>query len=255
MIITWLSRVTGHDCYDLAFSLGGPDVDHTLSSAACDTILVNSGLLAESIHRNGQHLFVAVNSRDAYHVVAFPQSDPAHSPCSPAHIPDLALVEADRLPIPSGKENSLLSVGKFDCNQLVSVIHPHSDNPVRADIGEFRELRLLDHALARHHDCEAALNKFTHRNYARYLLTTGEIDQVDDGFAAAGRADIRNLMDPELVDLAARCKDHEVAVSRGDEDVRYHILGPGAHTTPAGATAAAGRDRWSPAFASHSLNG
>src|SRR5215475_15887050 len=208
-----------HDGDHLAVLISGFDVDHALAAARLHAVFRERGLLAETVAGDAQHLLVAVHGDDADHVIVVAQRDAAHAAGLAPHVTHLLLVEADGHAFVRGQEDLLRAVGQFHGHQLVAFVDPHGDDAVRADVGEFGKLRLLDHALAGDHHGVAAFGEFADRDHAGDPLGRRQTDQVDYRLAAAGRRGVGDFMDFQFIDLPLVGEDHQVAVGRGDEDV------------------------------------
>src|SRR5262245_56854317 len=226
-----------HDGDHLAVLIGGLDVDHAFAAARLHAVFRERRLLAEPVAGDAQHLLVAVDGDDADHVIVVAQRDAAHAAGLAPHVAHLLFVEADRHAFVRGQEDLLRAVSQLHSHQLVSFVDAHGDDAVRADVGEFGELRLLDHALAGDHHGVAAFGEFADRNHAGDPLGRRQTDQVDYRLAAAGRRGVGDLMDFQFIDLPLMGEDHQVAVGRGDEDVRDDVLRPRAHALAPGPAA------------------
>src|SRR5215475_10749793 len=181
-----------------------------------------------------RHLLVAVHGDDADHVIVVAQRDAAHAAGLAPHVTHFLLVEADGHAFVRGQKDLLRAVGQFHDHQLVAFVDAHGDDAVRADVGEFGKLRLLDHALAGDHHSVAAFGEFADRDHAGDPLGRRQTDQVDYRLAAAGRRGVGDFMDFQFIDLPLVGEDHQVAVGRGDEDVRDDVLRPRAHAPAPG---------------------
>src|SRR5262247_1163692 len=221
----------------LAVLLGGLNVDHAFAASRLHAVFRERRLLAETVAGDAQHLLVAVHGDDADHVIVVAQRDAAHAAGLAAHVAHFLLVEADGHAFVRGQEDLLRAVGQFHGHQLVAFVYAHGDDAVRADVGEFGKLRLLDHALAGDHHGVAAFGEFADRDHAGDPLGRRQTDQVDYRLAAAGRRGVGDFMDFQFIDLPLVGEDHQVAVGRGDEDVRDDVLRPRAHTLAPGPAA------------------
>src|SRR5262245_27567720 len=226
-----------HDGDHLSVLLGGLDVDHAFAAARLHAVFRERRLLAEAVAGAAQHLLVAVHGDDADHVIVVAQRDAAHAAGLAAHVAHFLLVEADGHALVRGKKDLLSAVGQFHGHQLVAPVDAHGDDAVRADVGEFGEFRLLDHPLAGDHHRVPAFGELADRDDAGDPLGRRQADQVDYRLAAAGRRGVGDLMDFQFIDLPLVGEDHQVAVGRGDADVRDDVLRPGAHALAPGPAA------------------
>src|SRR5262245_40166322 len=218
-----------HDGDHLAVLLGRLDVDHSLAAARLNTVFRERRLFAEPVAGHAQHLLVAVNRDDADDVIVIAQRDAANAASLPSQVSHFLFFKTDRHTLARGQEDLHPAVGQLHGHQFVALVDAHGDDAVRADVGEFGKLRLLDNALASDHHGVLAFDEFANRDHARDLLGRRQIDQVDDGLAFARRGGVWDLVNFQFVDLAAGREDHQVAVGRGDEDVRDDVFGPRAH--------------------------
>src|SRR5262247_3008475 len=226
-----------HDGDHFPVLLSGLDVDHAFAAARLHAVFRERRLLTEAVAGDAQHLLVAIHGDDADHVIVVAQRDAAHAAGLAAHVAHFLLVEADGHAFVRGQEDLLRAVGQFNGHQLVALVDAHGDDAVRADVGEFGKLRLLDHALAGDHHGVAAFGEFADRDHAGDPLGRRQTDQVDYRLAAAGRRGVGDFMDFQFIDLPLVGEDHQVAVGRGDEDVRDDVLRPRAHAPAPGPAA------------------
>src|SRR6266508_3638327 len=194
-------------------------------------------LLAETVAGDAQHLLVAVHGDDADHVFVVAQRDAAHAAGLAPHVTHLLLVEADGHALVRGQEDLLRAVSQLHSHQFVAFVNAHRNDAVLPDVAEFGKLRLLDHALAGDHHGILAFGELANRDHARDLLARRLADQVDDGLAFARRRGVGDLMDFQFIDLPLVGEDHQIAVGRGDEDVRDDVLRPRAHAPAPGPAA------------------
>src|SRR6185369_12985404 len=104
-------------------------------------------------------------------------------------------------------------------------------------VGKPRELGLFDGPLSRSHDHIFAFFKIANRRDSGKLFGVRNIDEINDRFTASGCGGVRYLVNLEPIDLAFACKNHYIAVSRGDEDVIDDIVGLGRSSFATGASA------------------
>src|SRR6266498_2029702 len=226
-----------HDGDHLAVLLGGLNVDHAFAAARLHAVFRERRLLAETVAGDAQHLLVAVHGDDADHVIVVAQRDAAHAAGLAPHVTHLLLVEADGHALVRGQEDLLRAVSQLHSHQFVAFVNAHRNDAVLPDVAEFGKLRLLDHALAGDHHGILAFGELANRDHARYLLARRQADQVDDGLAFARRRGVGDLMDFQFIDLPLVGEDHQIAVGRGDEDVRDDVLRPRAHAPAPGPAA------------------
>src|SRR5262245_17998286 len=226
-----------HDGDHLAVLLGGLNVDHAFAAARLHAVFRERSLLAEAVAGDAQHLLVAFHGDDADHVIVVAQRDAAHAAGLASHVTHFLLVEADGHAFVRGQEDLLRAVGQLHSHQFVAFVNAHRNNAVLPDVAEFGKLRLLDHALAGDHHGILAFGELANRDHARDLLARRQADQVDDGLAFTRRRGVGDLMDFQFIDLTLVGEDHQVAVGRGDEDVRDDVLRPRAHAPTPGPAA------------------
>src|SRR5262252_3636795 len=223
-----------HDGDHLAVLLGGLNVDHAFAAARLHAVFRERRLLAEAVAGDAQHLLVAFHGDDADHVIVVAQRDAAHATGLAPHVAHLLLVEADGHAFVCGQEDLLRAVSQFHSHQFVAFVNAHRNDAVLPDVAEFGKLRLLDHALAGDHHGILAFGELANRDHARDLLARRQADQVDDGLAFARRRGVGDFVDFQFIDLPLVGEDHQVAVGRGDEDVRDDVLRPRAHAPAPG---------------------
>src|SRR6266508_18236 len=226
-----------HDGDHLAVLLGGLNVDHAFAAARLHAVFRERRLLAETVAGDAQHLLVAVHGDDADHVIVVAQRDAAHAAGLAPHVTHLLLVEADGHALVRGQEDLLRAVSQLHSHQFVAFVNAHRNDAVLPDVAEFGKLRLLDHSLAGDHHGILAFGELANRDHARDLLARRQADQVDDGLAFARRRGVGDLMDFQFIDLPLVGEDHQIAVGRGDEDVRDDVLRSGAHALAPGPAA------------------
>src|SRR6266536_1491399 len=171
------------------------------------------------------------------HVIVVAQRDAAHAAGLAPHVTHLLLVEADGHALVRGQEDLLRAVSQLHSHQFVAFVNALRNDAVLPDVAEFGKLRLLDHSLAGDHHGILAFGELANRDHARDLLARRQADQVDDGLAFARRRGVGDLMDFQFIDLPLVGEEHQIAVGRGDEDVRDDVLRPRAHAPAPGPAA------------------
>ena len=118
--------------------------------------------------------------------------------------PDVLLAEADGLAELGGDDDVALAVGQPGPHELGLRPEADGDDAALADVLEFAQGGLLDLAVRRQHDDELVLAEVLDGDDRGDLLAGLELDQVDDGLAPAGDADVGDLQGLQPVD-PARC--------------------------------------------------
>src|SRR5262249_41786505 len=114
--------------------------------------------------------------------------------------------------------------GHLNGDDGIALFHAHRDDAAHARVAERRQLGLLDNALPRAHDDELVLFELLHRHHRGDLFAFFHRDEIGDRFALAAGAHVGNLVHLQPVGAAAVRENHDVGVSRRDEEMADEIL-------------------------------
>src|SRR5256714_1369920 len=118
-----------------------------------------------------------------------------------------------------GQHDVVAAVGDLHVDQLVALLDVDGADPDRAWIAELRQDGLLHDALLGGEQQELILGELPHRHEGRQALVRLHGHARDDRLAARRARRLRDLMDLEPVALPLLREEHDVIVSRGDEQV------------------------------------
>ena len=196
---------------------------HGLDSQAAPSLLpvflrIRPFSVTQGGHR--EHRGVRLHRRDIDNLIVLIEPHAANADGVPAHVPDVALIEADRLSLPGGHQHLVVAGAQPDADQLVSLPQHDRDQAVLPQIPEFLQRGLLDHGVpGSHHQIVFLLCLAGHGQHRADLFPAGDLQQVDNRGSPGLPARFGNLVALQAVHPAEIGEEHDLLVGADHEEL------------------------------------
>ena len=218
--------------------LGQVVAGDAVASAVLHQAEVGKGrALAKAVLGDAEQILALVHHANACNVIALAQLDAAHAACRASHCADVALGEADGLPLCGSDHQIAFALGGNDVDQLVALVQIQSDLSASALVLVLGEQRSLDDALLCDHRQIGLLVEGVHADAGRDLLALGHLENVDDILSLCGSARLGDQVGLAHLHFSCIGEHHEVGVAVDGHDLLNVVLLLGGHADDALASA------------------
>ena len=214
--------------------LGQVVAGDAVASAVLHQAEVGKGrALAKAVLGDAEQILALVHHANACNVIALAQLDAAHAACRASHGADVALGEADGLPLCGSDHQIAFALGGNDVDQLVALVQIQSDLSASALVLVLGEQRSLDDALLCDHRQIGLLVEGVHADAGRDLLALGHLENVDDVLSLCGSARLGDQVGLAHLHFSCIGEHHEVGVAVDGHDLLNVVLLLGGHADDA----------------------
>ena len=158
------------------------------------------------------------------HRVTLAQIHALHAGGVTPHGARVLLVESYAESVPRGDDDVIRAASHLHVDELIAVLDLDALHARDADIGVFRQRRLLDRPVLGAEEQEFVVRKLLHRHHRLDHRVRRDVDQVNDWLALGGAAGLRNLVHLEPEAASILCEAEDVVVRLRDEEVLDEVL-------------------------------